>query len=181
MSYDAKNAYAPGSGATGPGTMDPSASIRGATSPEDLSLPLYGASSGEAVKRFFRSYATFSGRASRSEYWWSALFTGLVQIIPIAPILIGANGAVGSTASDPYAAAAPSVPSMAILVTGIILSILLFLAMVIPYLAVTWRRLHDANFAGPFYFLTLVPNVGTVILFVLLIMPSKPEGQRFDR
>jgi hypothetical protein len=36
--------------------------------PSPMSLPLYGATFGQALSRFFRSYARFSGRASRSEY-----------------------------------------------------------------------------------------------------------------
>ena len=42
--------------------------------------PQPGASFGEAVKRFFQRYAQFSGYASRSEYWWVALFNALVGL-----------------------------------------------------------------------------------------------------
>lgn len=45
-----------------------------------LSAPLYGASFPQAVSRFFRKYATFSGRASRSEYWWWVLANTLVAV-----------------------------------------------------------------------------------------------------
>ncbi|SMX99480.1 Protein of unknown function (DUF805) [Brevibacterium aurantiacum] len=95
MSYDANNAYPAGPGATGPGAMGPGAGgfggqPRGAASPEDLSLPLYGASFGQAVKRFFKKYTHFSGRASRSEFWWMALFAFLVQLIPMILITVGA-------------------------------------------------------------------------------------------
>ena len=47
-----------------------------------LSRPLYGANFGQAVGRFFRKYATFTGRASRSEFWWVRLFL----------VLHGSNG-----------------------------------------------------------------------------------------
>ncbi|MFJ4254344.1 DUF805 domain-containing protein [Microbacterium sp. NPDC090003] len=47
-------------------------------------------------------------------------------------------------------------------------------------LAATWRRLHDANLAGPFFFLAFIPVVGSWILLVLLLQGSKPEGARFD-
>ena len=43
----------------------------GATRPR----PYYGIGFVDAVKRGFKKYATFTGRASRSEYWWWALFT----------------------------------------------------------------------------------------------------------
>ncbi|WP_350269771.1 DUF805 domain-containing protein [Brevibacterium sp. CBA3109] len=185
MSYDANNAYPAGPGATGPGAMGPGAQIRGAASPDDLSLPLYGASFGQAVKRFFKKYATFSGRASRSEFWWMALFTFLVQLIPMVLIIVGVAMSAGSAAAvDPYdpaaAQAATSGPGMVIGLIGYGLSGLIGLAMIIPNLAIIWRRLHDANFAGPFFFLIFIPGVGGLILFVLELLPSKPEGQRFD-
>ena len=43
--------------------------------PPSLDLPYYGIGFVDAVKRGFKKYATFTGRASRSEYWWWALFT----------------------------------------------------------------------------------------------------------
>lgn len=157
MSYDANNAYPAGPGATGPGAMGPGAGgfggqPRGAASPEDLSLPLYGASFGQAVKRFFKKYTHFSGRASRSEFWWMALFAFLVQLIPMILITVGAIMAASSAAMvDPYdpaaAQAAMSGPGVIIAGIGYVIGGLIALAMIIPNLAITWRRLHDANFA----------------------------------
>ena len=49
----------------------PQESAKGAAAPVDS--PLRGASLPEALRRFFAKYATFSGRASRSEYWWWVL------------------------------------------------------------------------------------------------------------
>lgn len=190
MSYDANNAYPAGPGAAGPGAMGPGAGgfggqPRGAASPEDLSLPLYGASFGQAVKRFFKKYTHFSGRASRSEFWWMALFAFLVQLIPMILITVGAIMAASSAAMvDPYdpaaAQAAMSGPGVIIAGIGYVIGGLIALAMIIPNLAITWRRLHDANFAGPFFFLSFIPGVGGLIVFVLELLPSKPEGQRFD-
>ncbi|OAX67712.1 hypothetical protein A5N15_01545 [Rothia kristinae] len=42
------------------------------------------------------------------------------------------------------------------------------------------RRLHDANMSGGFWFLSLVPFFGGIILLVLMCLPSNPQGQRFD-
>lgn len=55
------------------------------------------------------------------------------------------------------------------------------LGTIVPHLALTWRRLHDVNLAGPFFFLGLIPFVGGIIVLVLVLLPSKPEGARFDR
>lgn len=173
MSYDANPAYP-----AGPGTA-----IAGATNPADLSLPLYGASFGQAVKRFFKKYATFSGRASRSEYWWVALFNFLLHLVP--GILMGIGGGMAGAAAasvDPYTAA-PTVssgPGLSLIAIGAVLSGIILLATIVPNLAVSWRRLHDANFSGLMYLLNLIPSVGSLIVLVLMLMPPKPEGQRFD-
>ncbi len=42
---------------------------------------------GESISTCFSKYATFSGRASRSEYWWWWLFTFLISFIPLAGFL----------------------------------------------------------------------------------------------
>ena len=194
MSYDANAAYnsgAPGQGAPGAagqgyGGQGFGGAPRGAVSPDDLSLPLYGASFGQAVKRFFKNYVNFKGRASRSEYWFAYLFVGLLMIVPVILYSIGL-GMMGASASmaaaDPYgmsAAAGPSGGSIALTAIGGILMGIIGLAVLLPQLAISWRRLHDGNFPGPMWFLGLIPGVGGIIVLVLYIMPSKPEGQRFD-
>jgi len=187
----------PGYGAPGAGTYAtnyPSQATLGAplgaSNPDDLSLPLYGATFGQAVKRFFKKYATFTGRASRSEYWWVALFAVLVQIVPVLLIIIGAAVGFGNvktqqTGYDSYNNPTFEVSGdvnhggVAIMVIGIVLAALLWLAMIVPSIAVAWRRLHDGNFPGPLWFIGLT-SIGGIVLFVLYLMPSKVEGARFD-
>lgn len=137
-----------------------------------LNQPLYGASFGQAVSRFFKKYATFSGRASRSEYWWVQLFLWLISIVP--GILIAA-GSADAASNGQY------VTSNALGVIGLVLAFLIAIATVIPTLALTWRRLHDANLSGWFYLLILVPGVGGLIIFILSLLPSNPAGARFDQ
>ncbi|MGO2034911.1 MAG: DUF805 domain-containing protein [Brevibacterium sp.] len=184
MSYDANSAYPTGPGAAAPGGPGFGAAPRGAASPEDLSLPLYGASFGQAVKRFFKNYTKFTGRASRSEFWWVALFGVLVSLIPYLLVIIGSVMMATSAASmDPYSStattAAPSGPGMALMVIGGILLGLFALAMIVPTIAINWRRLHDAGFSGLFYLLTLT-SIGGLVVFVMTLLPPKPEGQRYD-
>jgi uncharacterized membrane protein YhaH (DUF805 family) len=59
-----------------------------------------------------------------------------------------------------------------------VLFVLFSLAVVIPGIAVTVRRLHDGNFSGAFYLLTLVGL--SIVVLVLTLLESKPEGARFD-
>ena len=139
-----------------------------------LSAPLYGASLGDAVRRFFGKYATFTGRASRSEYWWWALVAFVV--ISVLEILAFVTGGPATISADGTSVEGPGAGY-------IIFSIILLiwsLATLVPSIALLVRRLHDGNFSGFFAFLALVPFVGGIIILVLALLPSKPEGARFD-
>ena len=48
-----------------------------------LDQPLYGASFGEAISRFWSKYVAFDGRASPSEFWWAMLFVVLLSWVPL--------------------------------------------------------------------------------------------------
>ena len=140
--------------------------------PTPLWAPLYGASLVDAIRRFFSKYADFSGRASRSEYWWWVLVDFVVGIV--FSILGGVLGFAGSSTSDGATALGPG-----FVVVGI-LGTLWGLVTVVPHLALIWRRLHDANFAGPWWFLSFVP-FGSLVVLVFTVLPSNPLGSRFDR
>ncbi|MEY9952463.1 DUF805 domain-containing protein [Leifsonia sp. EB34] len=134
-----------------------------------LDQPLYGASFGEAIRRFFKKYSDFTGRASRSEFWWWYLFAVVIAIV--FSILIATLGTVGNGGRG-YG------PIGWILIVAYIVWVV---AILVPSIALIWRRLHDANLPGPFFFLGFIPFVGGIILLVLYLLPSKPEGARFDR
>lgn len=139
-----------------------------------LWAPLYGASFGTAIKRFFAKYSDFTGRASRSEFWWVYLF---FVIVNAAISLIGTIfGGVGATVDE-----SGSLVFGGGFWVSTILSLIWLVATIVPWLALVWRRLHDANLAGPFYFLVLIPLAGPIIVFIFTLLPSKPEGARFDR
>ena len=124
------------------------------------------------MKRVFAKYARFDGRASRSEYWWWVLATTLV--FGVLGALLGALGGLTTTGSSTDS------PSPLVLVLGIVL-LLAALAVIVPNIAVTVRRLHDADLSGWLYLLNLVPYVGGLVVLVLTVLPSKPSGARFDR
>lgn len=138
-----------------------------------LSAPLYGATLGDAVRRFFTKYATFSGRASRSEYWWWFLVSFVVSgVLQLLAVVTGGPG--GVAADDTYQA-----PGAGYVIFSII-TLIWALATLIPSIALLVRRLHDGNFSGFFAFLGLIPFIGGIIILVLTLLPSKPEGARFD-
>ncbi len=166
--------YGPAGGLPDPGPGEP---FDGASDPADLGRPLYGATFGQAVKRFFTGYVRFTGRASRSEFWWAALFTLLVGLGPGILMVIAYVG----IASEAIAGAEdPPLGMIVLLLVAYGVAMLFSLALLLPTIAVTWRRLHDANLAGPLYFLSFVPFAGGIALIVLACLPSKPEGRRFD-
>lgn len=144
------------------------------TAPENaaaLPQPLYGATFGQAIKRFFKKYATFSGRASRSEYWWVILMNALIATV----LSVWANVTlIGSI--DPYTNELTGysfmIPSVAIL--------LYWLAVLVPGLALLSRRLHDGGFSAWFMLLGLIPFAGSIAILVFALLPSNPEGARFD-
>lgn len=70
------------------------------------------------------------------------------------------------------------------LLTGVLafqpwVSSILSAAVLLPNLAVTWRRLHDIGKAGGYFFIGLIPVVGWIILIVWLAQPSQPGPNRF--
>ncbi len=118
---------------------------------------------GQAIATCLRKYAIFSGRASRSEFWWFYLFSALIAV---------AAGVVGAAALavDP-AAAAGDFPSADI--PGAIVG----LALLLPTLAVAVRRLHDRGRSGWWLLLGLT-LIGYILLLVWWMLPSVPEDNK---
>ena len=105
----------------------------------------------DAIRTCFRKYATFSGRAPRSEYWWFALFVFLVSLV--LSFVDAALFGTGTAEVD----ASPAQP-----LTG-----LFQLAVLIPVLAAGWRRMHDTGRPGWYVLLPMLAALGG--LFFLLV------------
>jgi uncharacterized membrane protein YhaH (DUF805 family) len=116
----------------------------------------------EAIKSYFKNYATFKGRARRSEFWFTVLFTVLVSsaISIIAP---GHREMMGDFEVDQSSA----------------LSNLWSLATIVPSLAVTWRRLHDVGRSGKYFFFILIPIAGIIMLLIQLSKDSQPGANEY--
>ena len=110
---------------------------------------------GTAVKICLRRYAQFEGRAPRSEYWWFALFTVLASIV--ADILDSAflHGGFG------------------------LISDLVWLALLLPSIAVQVRRLHDIDRTGWWWWIVLVPLLGWILLLVWNCTPGTEGPNRY--
>ena len=129
----------------------------------------------QAVKLWLKNWKNFSGRASRSEYWWVALALGIVEavlmVIMVAFVIVAAAVDNGSGSGNPFGV-------VFLLVWG--LMALFGLATVVPSIALGVRRLHDTNQSGWLHLVTFIPYVGSIILIVLLAQSSNPAGARFD-
>jgi uncharacterized membrane protein YhaH (DUF805 family) len=89
-----------------------------------------------------KRYVDFSGRARRQEFWMFTLINVIIfAVLYVIDLIIGTNG---------------------------VLAGLYALGTLLPSLGVTWRRLHDTNRSGGWYFISFVPCVGGIILIVFL-------------
>ncbi|GAB2591457.1 hypothetical protein GCM10009593_34580 [Microlunatus antarcticus] len=147
-----------------------------------LSQPLYGATIKQSAVRFFKKYATFSGRASRSEFWWWYLIAVVVSLVLnlINRALAGPAPLPGDLTTEADVSRY-FMDSFAYSMKSSIASIIFSLATFVGLLALSARRLHDTNRSGWWYLIILVPIVGFIILIVFWASAPKPEGQRYDR
>jgi uncharacterized membrane protein YhaH (DUF805 family) len=135
-----------------------------------LDLPYYGISFGGAIARGFKKYATFAGRASRSEYWWWTLFTFLTYLV------LGLLAFAVGTATSRDGGRTPGLLAIPL----IIVFTVFFLGIIVPTLALTVRRLHDAGYSGLFALLLLIPYLGSLIMMIFALLPSSPTGAIYD-
>lgn len=150
--------------------------------------PSTGVSMITAVKLFYKKYARFAGRASKSEYWWAMLFIGIASmVLSIVPLV------------------------------GPLLLSVVMLGSLVPGLALAWRRAHDADkpwfpwlYVGSTALATILTLAASAsmlfpglvdeklmgglvladLLFILFqlalsiilgVLPSKQSGARFDK
>lgn len=116
----------------------------------------------DAIKSYFKNYATFTGRARRSEFWFTVLFTTLVS----AGLSVLFPGTVVKVDGFTMQQSSPIVNLWSI-------------ATIVPSLAVTWRRLHDVNKPGPYFFYILIPIAGAIMLIIQLVKDSASGANAF--
>ncbi|WP_309043622.1 DUF805 domain-containing protein [Marinobacter sediminicola] len=106
-----------------------------------------------------KKYAIFNGRARRAEYWWFVLFNIIISLA------LGAIDGVTGTFS----------PEAGLGLLGGLYT----LAVLLPSLAVTVRRLHDTGRSGWWFLMVFVPLIGAIVLLVFMVLDSKPGQNQY--
>ena len=141
------------------------------------------------AKRPLQKYAVFSGRAPRSEFWWYTLAVIIASVVAnIIDSILGFGGMLAAYG---------------------LVSLVLALALLVPGIAVTVRRLHDTNRSGWWILIALVPYgilafmiggaaatgdmgamataglfgivalIGAIVLLVFMVLPGTPGDNRY--
>ncbi len=105
-------------------------------------------------KVVFQNYSNFEGRARRSEYWYFVLFNGIISIALYILLIL-------------------SLQSKVMFLISVFLYIFYSLIIILPYLAVGVRRLHDIGKSGWNMFWMLCPGIGPILLLVWFCTDSK--------
>ncbi|MCA8891080.1 MAG: DUF805 domain-containing protein [Hyphomonas sp.] len=128
--------------------------------------PAYGSKPqplpGDGVWTYFirgitKNYFRFTGRARRQEYWGYTLFNVLAYVVVFFLDIVLSAIVYGGEDFVP------------------LLTLLWFLYQIIPSIAVTVRRLHDQDLSGWLYLITWVPYIGWLVIFVFMLIDSRPE------
>jgi uncharacterized membrane protein YhaH (DUF805 family) len=102
-----------------------------------------------------RAYATFTGRATRKQFWMFVLVNVIISVV--LNILASMLGSwVG------------------------VISFLYSLAVLVPSIAISVRRLHDTDRSGWWLLIALVPFVGAIVLLVFYIMKGTEGPNQYD-
>ena len=120
----------------------------------------------QAVSSVLGNYATFSGRAPRSEYWWFVVFQILVNIAAgvLDTALFGAFSLLTFGEIDAFTP----------------LTTLATLALLIPSIAVSVRRFHDMDFSG-WWLLLILTGIGAIVIFFWFMVRGTRGPNRFGR
>ena len=108
-----------------------------------------------------KKYTVFSGRARRKEFWMFFLFSAIISIfLVVIDEFMGWQFEMGGD------------------ILGF-LSTLYYVAVIVPYLAVIIRRLHDTERTGWWILIAFIPIVGVLVLLVFLILQGTRGENRY--
>lgn len=123
----------------------------------------------DAVKSCLAKYATFRGRAARSEFWYFWLFSMIVLII--AMIIDGMLGTTFSMTNPATGLEQSAGYGFVYVLTAI--------ALLLPSLAVAVRRLHDTDRSGWWLLIGFIPLIGAIVLLIWYVTRGTPGDNRY--
>lgn len=140
----------------------------------------YQVTFGEAIKRAFNNYCNFSGRASRSEYWWFILFVNVVTFaLYMGYIFIFILSLTASSHPDFYGEYSYDDTTYVYPFYLLAVMLLFDLSILLPSCGLLFRRLHDTGRSGWMALISLIPFVGAIILFVFCCQESQPFVNKY--
>lgn len=119
----------------------------------------------DAYKKFWKGYVDFSGRSTRSDFWFAILANFLICMLLVVLFAILATISEGRTDGPLY-----TVGLLIVAIGG-----LYFVAIFLPMIAIQIRRLRDAGYHWALIFLRLLFGIGGIIVLVLLCQPTKVD------
>ncbi len=145
----------------------------------------------ESTKTCFKKYATFSGRASRSEFWWFCLFCFILRIVAnvldmtfFTPAMAQeavdsmTNSGMGDAMQATDMAMAEQQNLMVAAGPTPVFSLIATLGTLVPSIAVAARRLHDVNKSGWWQLIALT-IIGLIPLLIWYVKKGEEGSNRF--
>ncbi len=150
---------------------------------------------GRAIVNFFKKYFTFSGTATRAEYWWMFLFMGICVTALIVIMSLIVAGVTQPVNPDQEV-------SMGIKVAVLLPVVCFYLATIVPWYALMARRLHDIGFTAKLLWISVIFSVysvfvptfvrasavmgwlnwmWTIVLLILFLFPSKTKNNPYRK
>ncbi|MGM9926617.1 MAG: DUF805 domain-containing protein [Bacillus sp. (in: firmicutes)] len=106
--------------------------------------------------KVLKNYVEFSGRARRKEYWMFALINAIILLcINLTENFVGVTSSI------------------------VIISLVYNTAVLIPSIAVTVRRLHDAGFSGWVALIILIPVLGWIAIIIFMLLDSAEGSNKY--
>lgn len=138
---------------------------------------------GESVKRAFRKWSDFEGRATQSEFWWFYLFVVIASFVLYIPFVIGFLAIVSGTAETDSRGqvtftGSPGAGTIALSVVLGVIVVVAYLVLFVVTLSLAVRRLHDTDRSGWWYLLSFVP-FGSLVLLYFFVLPPTPGPNQY--
>lgn len=121
----------------------------------------------ESYKRFWQNIFNFSGTANRRDYWWPIIINHVLGFL----IICALQRFLGHSINDIYTWGDWTVNFLVMVVTFCVW---------LATLSLQFRRLHDTNRSAWWILILLIPIIGEIWFFILMVLPGKPNRYGHD-